>query len=364
MKTIVCTVTNDLVYDQRMIRICTSLAHAGYDVLLIGRKKKKSPPLQNMPFRQKRIHCFFEKGKAFYAEYNIRLYFYLLFCKAHLLCAIDLDTILPVYFISVLRNKKRVFDAHELFCEMEEIIARPRIYRVWKKIEQYCVPKFKNGITIGDAYAQEFYKMYGVSYTVVRNATVLKPLPEKKMTTEKYILYQGAVNEGRCFETLIPAMQNVDAKLIICGEGNFYSQAQALVKQYRLENKIEFKGYIAPTSLKEYTMNAYIGLTLFSHTGKSNYLSMGNRFFDYMHAGIPQICVAYPEYIKANEMFEMAVLIEHTDAETIAEAINSVFHNKELHNKLHKNALKAREYYCWQNEEKKLLEFYTHIFES
>ena len=70
------TVTTDLTYDQRMIRICTSLANAGYNVTLVGRKLKASLPLTTQPFLQKRLFCFFEKGKLFYAEYNIRLFFF------------------------------------------------------------------------------------------------------------------------------------------------------------------------------------------------------------------------------------------------------------------------------------------------
>ena len=46
------TVTNDLVYDQRMIRICTSLIGAGFAVTLIGRSTGDSPPLTPHPFRQ------------------------------------------------------------------------------------------------------------------------------------------------------------------------------------------------------------------------------------------------------------------------------------------------------------------------
>ncbi len=53
MKRIVCTVTNDLNFDQRMIRICTSLTNAGYDVLLIGRRKRSSPTLEEKLFLQK-----------------------------------------------------------------------------------------------------------------------------------------------------------------------------------------------------------------------------------------------------------------------------------------------------------------------
>src|SRR5688500_20236237 len=98
MKRLVFTVTNELSFDQRMIRICSSLAAAGYRVTLVGvrRPGAAAPPPQ--PFAQKRLPCFFHKGKSFYIEYNLRLFLYLLFKKGYLVCSIDLDTILAGYF--------------------------------------------------------------------------------------------------------------------------------------------------------------------------------------------------------------------------------------------------------------------------
>ncbi|MES1226846.1 MAG: group 1 glycosyl transferase, partial [Bacteroidota bacterium] len=190
MKKLFFTVTNDLNYDQRMIRICTSLTKAGYEATLVGYTLNDSKPLNNQPFKQKRINCFFRKGKLFYIEYNIRLFFYLLFKKMDLVCAIDLDTILPCLFISKIKSVRRVFDGHELFCEMQEIVSRPVIYKVWKRIEKFTVPSFPSGYTVNKIIAEEFKKMYGVNYEVIQNVPVLKELaiPEKK---EKYILYQG-----------------------------------------------------------------------------------------------------------------------------------------------------------------------------
>jgi glycosyltransferase involved in cell wall biosynthesis len=359
-KRIVCTVTNDLNYDQRMIRICTSLTNAGYDVTLVGFKRKNSQPLRERPFRQKRIPIIAEQGKLLYVHYWIRLFFFLLRCKADVFCAIDLDTIMPVYYASRLRRKKRVYDAHELFTELKEVISRPSVHKMWLWIEQHTVPHFPVGYTIGECYAEEFRRKYGVQYGVVRNATVLRPLqiPEKK---ERFILYQGAVNVGRRFEQLIPAMQYVDAQLIICGEGNFYEQTRALVAQYNVADKVIFKGYVPPEELRQYTLQAWVGVTLFEETSLSNRLSMANRFFDYMHSAVPQLCVQYPEYEKVNARFEIACLIDDPTPENIAAALNRMMTDDDWHQRMEQNCLKAREVYCWQEEEKVLVSTYKKL---
>ena len=358
---IIFTVTTDLTYDQRMIRICTSLANAGYTVLLVGRKMKTSLPLAAQPFLQKRINCIFEKGKLFYAEYNIRLFFYLLFKKMDCIGAIDLDTILPAYFIAKIKKIKRVYDAHELFCEMKEIATRPAIYKTWKKIERYTVPKFSAGYTVNQPIADEFKKMYGVKYEVIRNIALLRDLTPV-VKKEKFILYQGAVNEGRSFETLIPAMKAVNCQLIICGDGNFMQQAKQLVADNNLQHKVIFKGKVQPDDLRAITRQAYIGVTLFDDAGLSNYYSLANRFFDYLHAGIPQLCVNYPVYKEINDKYHIAVLADDTSEKNLATLLNNLLVNEFEYNELQQNCLKARQELNWQKEEKKLLQFYKNLF--
>lgn len=361
MKRLTFAVTNDLSYDQRMIRICTSLAGAGYNVTLIGRRWVNTPAPPSQPFRQKQLFCFLKKGKLSYLEYNIRLFLYLLFQRADAVCAIDLDTILPFYFISVLKGIPRIYDAHELFCEMKEVVTRPAVHRIWKWVERFAVPKFKHGYTVNNAIADEFNRLYGVQYEVIRNLPVLQPQKTVPAKPEKYILYQGAVNEGRSFETLIPAMKLVNAPLIICGDGNFMQQAQQLVQQHQLQEKVIFKGKILPAQLKEYTRLAWAGVTLFENNGMNNFHSLGNRFFDYLNAGLPQLCVNYPAYQEINNKHLVAVLINDLLPETIAGGLNELLNNEKLYSLLQQNCIKARQELNWQEEEKKLLLFYKNI---
>lgn len=276
-------------------------------------------------------------------------------------CAIDLDTILPCLLVSRIKKITRIYDAHELFCEMKEVVTRPAVYRMWKKIEKYTVPKFKNGYTVSSPIVEEFKKMYDVNYEVVRNVPLLNEI-ERKPSAEKFILYQGSVNEGRSFETLIPAMKNVNAKLIICGDGNFMEKAKDLVKENNLEQKIIFKGMIAPDELKKYTQGAYIGVTLFENTGMSNYYSLGNRFFDYIQAGLPQVCVNYPAYKEINDEYQIGLLIDDLTPETIANALNNLLAYDVLYEELQRNCMKAREIFNWQKEEQKLVHFYHRLF--
>lgn len=364
MKSITFTVTNDLTYDQRMHRICTSLATHGYRVLLVGRKLKNSAPLTNKLYNQKRLYCWFTTGKLMYVEYNIKLLFFLLFTKTDCYCAIDLDTIIPNLLSAVVKGKHRVYDAHELFTEQKEIVTRRWIKRIWTVVEQITVPRYTHGYTVNEFIASEFYRRYKVEYKVIRNLPVLTDLTANKQKTQKFIIYQGAVNEGRSFETLIPAMRQVPAKLIICGNGNFFDRVKQLIETHNLQNKVELTGMVLPEKLKSITPTAYLAVMLFEATGLNQYQSLANRFFDYIMAGVPQVCVNYPQYKTINDQYQVACLIDNTNSDTIANALNNLLENDVYYNKLYNNCLVARQELNWQREEKQLLNFYSDLFVS
>ncbi|WP_290712575.1 glycosyltransferase [Flavihumibacter sp. CACIAM 22H1] len=356
-KRIIFTVTNELNYDQRMQRIAGSLAAAGFSVCLVGVAKKNSPELLKFSFQQKRIRVWFTKGKLFYLEYMFRLFWWLLFQRVQILCAIDLDTILPVYLVATIRSKKKVYDAHELFCEMKEVVSRPPIYAAWKKLESWMLPKFRRGYTVNEPIARIFEENYGVHYQVIRN---VPKLAESSYSLEKnsFLLYQGAVNEGRLFEVLIPAMQWVDYPLHIYGDGNFLEQTRALIKQYKLQEKVFLKGKLAPPALKKITAQALLGFTLFENRGLSNYYSLANRFFDYVHAATPQIAVDFPVYRSLNKEAPVAVLTGTTDARELAMEINNLLADPLRYKMLQQNCLKRRQEWNWEQEEKLLINLY------
>jgi hypothetical protein len=345
-----------------MQRICGSLASAGYDVTLIGRKLKKSFPVRNEVYRQQRIGCFFPKGKLMYLEFNLRLFLHLFFISTDCFCAIDLDTIIPNYIASLLRKKRRVYDAHELFTELKEIVTRPAIHSFWLKIEKFALPKYKYGYTVNDFIANEFKDKYGVEYDVIRNLPKFSKVPHTPNRAVPFIIYQGAVNEGRSFETLIPAMKQVNARLVIYGHGNFYRQVQQLIEKEGVEDKVDLKGLVPPEELKKMTPTAYAAVMLFEKTGLNQYQSLANRFFDYIMGGVPQVCVDFPQYKALNEKYNVASLISNTNPDTIANALNNLLTDDVYYKSICNNCIIAREELNWQNEEKFLLDFYQKVF--
>lgn len=379
---IILCVTNDLEYDQRMQRICSSLAKAGYQPTLVGRLLPHSPPLSARPYTQVRLPCRFHKGKLFYLEYNYRLYRYLMQQPADALCAIDLDTILPVLWASRRKGIPRMYDAHEYFTEMVEVKRRPLVHYIWRRVEKYCVPRYPHGYTVGTAIRDILQKEYGVQYQLVRNIPVQgspplanAPVPEavahllKQLDTSleadmPWFLYQGALNEGRGLLQLVEAMEQVPARLLLCGSGNLEQEVKAAVASKGLQHKIIFAGNVSPQHLRYLTARCLAGITLFENTGLNQYLSLGNKFFDFIMAEKAQLCIYFPEYAAILQQYPVALPLYDTKPNMIAEGLNKLLTDRVLRTQLETEARAAAQVLHWGNEEKVLWQCWSNLMES
>lgn len=372
MTRIIFTVINDITYDQRMDRICSSLGKNGFDVLLVGRKLKSSSPLPTdhehhffYTHKLKRLNMIFTKGKFFYIEYNIRLFCWLLLQKFDIVCGIDLDTILPCYFVSKIKKKKCVYDAHELFSEVPEVIKRPVIQKFWKRVEKFSVTRIHSCYTVSESVAEYFFLNYRRKFEVIRNLPLVHRRHQRLLMDQdkpKHILYQGALNRGRGLEQMILATIQVPLQLKLVGEGDLSIQLRKLVAQLNLKEKVIFSGRVNPNDLDHaFTSRAFIGINLLENTSLNYYYSLANKFFDYVNCDVPQITMNFPEYKRMNEQFEVAVLIDDLNTETLVNAVNRMLHEKDFYIRLRENCLKAREEWNWQKEEPKLLSFYRQL---
>lgn len=366
-KSILISVSNDLNNDQRMIRIAHSLCKAGYDVKLLGRKRKASLPLSERDYKQQRFNCFFEKGKLFYLELNLRLLVHCLINSYDIYYAVDLDTLLPMTIAAKFKNKKLCYDAHEYFTEVPEVVNRSLVKKVWDWVGRFCIPKADLAYTVGPALAGELAMHYKKSFDVVKNVPVQNPMDSKwpdflPISSQKYLLYQGALNMGRGLENLIDVMANQEIPLLIAGEGDLSELLRKQAKKLGLINKnVFFLGMLSPQKLWEVTQHAYIAFNLLEHDGKSYYFSLANKFFDYIQAGVPVITMNFPEYREIDNEFNVAILLDDIDKNKISKAINILAEDSQKYLLLKENCKKAAEVYNWQREEQHLLSLFNGI---
>jgi glycosyltransferase involved in cell wall biosynthesis len=361
-KHILFTVTNDLTYDQRMKRICGSLANNGYRVTLVGRELKQSKPLQKLAFSQHRLKCICNKGALFYIEFNIRLFFYLLGKSVDVYGCVDLDTIMPVCTVSWMKRKPWTFDSHEYFTEVPELIGRNVVKKIWEFIASRSIHFADRAYTVSFSLAAMLEKQYERKFYVVRNVPMQKI--ESVMEADKHkefqLIYQGDLNIGRGLEKYIMAMKSIQGHLLIVGDGPIINQLRKLVKVEQVESKVTFYGYVDADTLRLLTSQSHLGLNLLDNQSLSYYHSLSNKYFNYIHAHIPQLCANFPEYKMLNEELEVAMLIDY-EVEAIVAAVNQLINDESLYIKLKRNCMLACDRFNWQNEEKQLIAIYDQI---
>ncbi len=345
-----------MVTDQRAHKTAESLMNAGYMFTLIGRKLPNSLAI-NRQYSTKRFTLLFTSGPAFYFEYNLRLFFHLLFCKADIFLSNDLDTLPANYLVSKIRKKPLVFDSHEYFTEVPELMGRPRKQRLWKRIEQFILPKLKNNYTVCNSIAKLYYEEYGVNFKVVRNIPVQQSKTDQATTPSdslpKIIIYQGAVNMGRGLETAINAMPFVNnAVLWVVGDGDILAKLKSQVTSLKLQEKVKFHGRVPFNKLAAITEQATIGLSVEENIGLNYYYALPNKLFDYIHANIPVLGSNLPEISSLILTYDIGRIIKNHDPEHMAASLNEMLLDKVQQENWRINLRKAALELTWQNEEK------------
>ena len=361
-KRLLFAVTNDLSYDRRMFRICSSLAQAGYEVHLVGRRLKTSKPFAPGHFQAHRLRCWFVKGPLFYAEYNVRLFFFLLKYTFDVLCACDLDTAMAIRLAGSIKRSKTVFDAHEYFTEVPELTGRSMVKNIWERIGRWTIPGFDARYTVGEELAILMGKKYGVSFDVIRNiAPVIKSVVADTPDTEKdkVLLYQGAINIGRGLYACVEAMQWLPGwQLWLAGEGDITEELKNHVTALKLDSQVKFLGWVHPEALPELMKQAHLAVNLRERGSLNDYYSLPNKFFDAIHAGLPSINMNYPEYAAVCRKYPCAILIDEVDPQKLANVILELESHPLQREKLMLACREAAKEFTWDNEAARLKRIY------
>lgn len=305
----------------------------------------------------------FTRGPLFYAEFNIRLLIFILFKKSGLLVSNDLDTLVPNWIAHKIKRIPLVYDTHEYFTGVPELVGRPCVQSIWKAIERSIFPCLKTVVTVNKSIAQQYNAEYRVACHVVRNigthniAGQLANRNELGLPPGKIIILQGnGINIQRGAEEAVEAMQWVnDATLIIVGDGDVIPQLKQQAKEQHLEHKVLFIPRQPPDRLIHYTRQASIGLTLDKNTNLNYQFSLPNKLFDYINAGVPVLASRLPEIERIVAHYGIGDFIETHDPRHIAHKINSMFANDKAMHSYRQGLVKAASELTWENEEKILL---------
>ena len=372
---VVMAVTNDLVTDRRVLRHAATLREAGYAVTLFGRND---------------LHVRSRRSWRFYAEYNLRLCWRLLRTRCDIVWANDTDTLPACWLAARLKGRRLVMDSHELFPEVPELIDRPRVKRVWERIEGLLLPRCDANITVCQSIADYYRSKYGVEMTVVRNlwsdecgvmsdeecgmrngefaplrSQAVSPLePGRGIRNSQFsiLMYQGAVNKGRGVDWAIDALEFLpDCRLVVAGGGDLLEEMKAYAQSKPWAERIVFTGRLTPEELEPLTRQAAVGLVMLEDMGLSYHFALPNRIGDFVAAGVPIVVSDLPEMAAVVKRFGVGEIIDvdinrsthqRINVLALAEAVRKVL-TKEWKEE---DFAAARADMDWNKEKRKLLE--------
>ncbi|MGJ8745318.1 glycosyltransferase [Polaribacter sp.] len=357
-KKIFVAVTNDISTDYRVHKICTYLLSKKFSILTYGRVLPNTIHIERA-YKIIRKKHFFNHNFWFYAEYNLRLFFYLLPRKYDYILANDLDTLPACFFASKFKKTELVYDSHELFSEGPELQGRAFVQNFWRKLEDYFLPKTKNAYTVSKSISEFYHKKYHNNMGLIRNVPAKNILLEKENvtfpTTARTILYQGVLNPGRGIKPMIKALRFIEnLDLIIIGYGKVEQELKDFVVQEKMENRVHFLGRISREKLFNYTKLATLGMVLEEPLGLSFQYSLPNKLFDYIHAELPIIAGTLPEISRIINQYKVGVLVADYSPEKIAEKINELLQDEAQMAEIKRNQKIAKEILCWEKESIKL----------
>jgi len=350
LKRAIVSVINDLATDQRVHRHCLTLQAKGYDVLLIGRVHRGSGPLPDRAYSTYRMWLLFDRGPLFYAWFNVGLFFQLLFRRCDLYFSNDLDTLLPNFIVSKLKGKPLIYDSHEYFTQVPELVHRPRVQAIWSALEKAIVPRLKHPFTVSAAIAEAYQRQYGVKFQVLRNLPLLQEFKEVQPVQPPVILYQGAVNVGRGVDLAIRAMAFVDhAVLHIAGTGDVIEEMKQLSRDLKLENRVVFLGRIPFEKLAGFTQRASIGISIEESLGLNYQYALPNKLFDYIHAQVPVLVANLPAMAQLVKQYEVGQILVSREPEQVAAQLVAMLDTDKQH-EWRANCRQAALHLNWQKE--------------
>ena len=353
MKSVYISVINDLVTDQRVQRVANLLTDQGMDVTCIGRRRKWSPALEGKRFKHTRFRLVFNKGPLFYLFFNLRLFIKLLFVPhPELFIANDLDTLPAVYLAAKIRRVRLIYDSHEFFTQVPELIERKRVQAIWKLIESWLLPRIDYALTVSYPIAEIYRRLYGTRFRVVRNFPEHRKVIPGDINSEEspIVIYQGALNVGRGLELMIESMKHLEGvRLLIAGTGDIESDLKNLVDEQGLSEQVIFMGRLEPQELVPLTCKAKLGISLEEDLGLNYRYALPNKMFDYIQCRIPVLCSHLPEMAKIVESYGIGVAIRNRDPENIARVIRFMLEEHEA-GAWSRALEKAASELCWEIE--------------
>jgi glycosyltransferase involved in cell wall biosynthesis len=362
-------VSSNVIDDPRVRKAAIIASENSFVVIAIGRheRKRETDYLKIKSYTIDSIKVY-KKKEVLLSKLWERFYFSLVmlkkcyYHKPNIIHANDLDTLPIAYLASLLTKSKLVFDAHEIYTENGMVIKYPFLQKILKLIEKFLISKCNWFICVSYSAAKKYSEMYMIKEPLVITNCPFKYKEEILSKNEIFeVLSHGIFVPDRGYEELLKSQKYLDEKKIrikLRGKGDYKSKLEEIAVAERIPYKV-FENPVHVSEVVRAATKSHIGVVLTKPISINYSLTISNKIFEYINAGLPVIMSDLPEHRILNEKYNFGIIVSEVTPMAISKEILNLFNDQKLYNNLKSNAIEASNILNWEIESKKLLDVYA-----
>lgn len=363
-------VRNSVWYDPRVNKQIKEYADNGFELHIVGEEDNRTnyeeisklvgvPHIVSVPDkyykRQNKLNTLWRQWyitKSLVKE--------ILKCKPDIIHANDLDALLPAYIAARKIGSRVIYDTHEIFLENNFVYKSFSLRLFWGIVEKLLIKKVNRVVCVSNAAAEYLSKKYNIqSPMVVTNCVRRHEITSCIKSAKFEVLNHGVFYAGRGYDLMIDAAKlsdNPEISYVLRGYGKMEEQLKQSVKDAALTN-VRFAPPVKVYELIPSAESSHVGLAITIPYCLNFKLSVSNKLFEYAAAGLPVIMSDIPEHQYLNNKYNFGIILKDNTPESLNQAVQKLYSDKELYNVLSQNALKMSSEINWENEFSKLVEF-------
>lgn len=276
----------------------------------------------------------------------------------------DLNALIPAYAAKRKLGCRIVYDSHEVYVE-NFTVKKNKLAPFYKIIERYLVKKVDLMVCVSHAAAEYFAKEYKIKKPmVVTNCAPKKEIPSFKQQGKNKgfeVLNHGWFYAGRGYDIMAKSCALFDdydeIRIAVRGFGAIEQELRETVAELDKKNRFVFYPSVTVQELVPKASKSHVGVAITEPICLNFKLSVSNKIFEYVAAGLPVIMSDIPEHRYLNDKYEFGIVLKENTPEAFAEAVIKLYTDKEFYNVCAKNAKRLAEEVNWENEFDKLIDF-------
>jgi glycosyltransferase involved in cell wall biosynthesis len=230
----------------------------------------------------------------------------------------------------------------------------------WSFIESWIIKRVDLVVCVSNAAADYFAAKYNIPKPlVVTNCAKRQRLHEHENVKSSYfeVLNHGQFYEGRGYDIMVEAAaisRNTQIKYVLRGFGRMEPELRSFVDEKGLTN-VTFAPPVKTTELIPAARTSHVGLAITVPINLNFKLSVSNKIFEYVSAGLPVIMSDIPEHRYLNDKYNFGIILKENTAECLRDAVMTMYENEELYREYSANAKRLSEELNWETEFAKLI---------